>query len=56
MRRYLQNAHNLNLYTAYVRSLICAHLAIYSMPLINFAVQEYVDRAHLGTSSATRAI
>jgi hypothetical protein len=45
--RYAQIAYNKNLYITHVRSLICAHLAIYLMPIINFIVQISVDWADL---------
>jgi len=37
--RYIQIAYNRNVYTTYVRSIICAHLAIYLLPLISFIIQ-----------------
>ncbi len=48
--RYVQIAYNRNVYTTYVRSLICAHLGIYFMPVIIFVVQVYIDWAPLITS------
>ena len=45
--RYAQIAYNKNVYITDVRSLICAHLVIYLMPIINFIVQTSVDWAEL---------
>jgi len=45
--RYIQIVHNRNVYTTYVRSLICAHLGIYLMPVILFIIQLSVGWAQL---------
>jgi hypothetical protein len=41
--RYAQIVHNRNVYTANVRLLICAHLAIYLLPVINLVLQIYIN-------------
>lgn len=48
--RYIQVVHNRNVYTRYLRSLICTHFGIYLIPLIIFIVQLHVDWARVISS------
>jgi hypothetical protein len=45
--RYIQIARNRNVYTTYIRSLICAHVTIYLIPLISYIIQLSVGWAQV---------
>ncbi|CAF3549525.1 unnamed protein product [Adineta steineri] len=56
--RYIQIVHNQNVYTNYIRILICTHLTIYIIPIFSYIIQLCVNwtqvREYVGSSCDTQ--